>query len=196
MKLKIILALIILAAVAGAYMVLQGGNQIPGTDGLMASSSNIPEPYYLDGKKADIYNPDDVIRYGSSISNYATNLDIFKRAAFYEWYFRSHGFEGVTFAYSDNFRNEGKSHLWLLVRTPKGEVIEVEPSYREMSVNSMVPLNPEYTKYQKEFRDIQEACRCLGANKLNWWNDENAHQAMDENVLLSKKGDAMRKAAE
>ena len=187
MRLKIILALMILAAVAGAYIVLHSGNQIPGTDGFLYSSSKIPDPYYLDGKTADIYNPDDVIRYGSSIRSYATGLNIFERAAFYEWYFKSHGFESVTFAYTDDFRDEGKSHLWLLVRTPKGGVIEVEPSYKEMGINSMVPLNPEYTKYEKEFGDINEACRCLGANKLDWWNDEKAHQAIEDNVLLVKK---------
>lgn len=101
----------------------------------------------------------------------------------------------ANFAYTDNFDGRGISHLWLLMRTPKGEVIEVEPSYKEMDCSSMVPLDSEYTKYDKEFDGILEACRYLGANKLDWWNDENARQAMEDNVLLAKKKEAMRAAS-
>jgi hypothetical protein len=192
MRLKIVSALMLLAVVVVAYVILNGGDRLPGTGDLLDSSSGVPDPYYLSSKRADIYNPDDVIRYGSSIRSYTTNLDAFERAAFYEWYLKSHGFEDITFAYTEDFRDEGKRHLWLLVRTPKKEVIEVEPSYKEMGVSSLVPLNPEYTKYEREFGDIHEACRCLGAGKLDWWNDETAQQAVDDNLLLAKKEEAMR----
>jgi hypothetical protein len=134
-----------------------------------------------------------VIRYSSAIKNYGSNLDIFERAAFYEWYFKSHNFN-VTFAYTDSFDDTRRSHVWLLVRTRKGETIEVDPSYQEMGKFSMVPLDPEYTRYDREFEDIYAASKHLDVSSLAWWEDENARSALEENILLAKKEEAMRVA--
>ncbi|KQC15736.1 MAG: hypothetical protein APR56_12615 [Methanosaeta sp. SDB] len=61
-----------------------------------------------------------MIRYSSSIKGYAEDLDVFERAAFYEWYFKSHRFN-VSFAYADDFGGEGNGngHVWYLVKTRK-----------------------------------------------------------------------------
>ncbi|HPE63770.1 MAG TPA: hypothetical protein PLQ49_06660, partial [Methanothrix sp.] len=142
---------------------------------------------------ADVQNPDDVIRYSSSIKGYAEDLDVFERAAFYEWYFKSHGFD-VSFAYAEKFADTENDHLWLLVTTRKGEVIEVDPSFSEVGGSSMVPLDPEYTRYDQEFEGIAAASRVLGAERLAWWNDDKALGVLNENVLLAEKERAQRMA--
>lgn len=177
------LLLALCIVILGSFLALDQDNQ--------ANSSDIPDPYYIKLKQMDIYNPDDIIRYDSSIKSHTTDLGIFERAAFYEWYFKSHGSSDVTFAYSDDFKGKGISHLWLLYRTPKGETIEVDPSYREMGIYSMVPLDPKYTMYEKEFKNIYEACKHLGIDELEWWNDRNAGQILEDNLLIMRKRDAM-----
>lgn len=192
---KLTYSLLALAFVAaGLYLIaFEGGTDNRGRWDI--SRSDIPDPYYLDLRKADVHNPVDLIRYSSSIKDYAANLDVFEKAAFYEWYFRSHGFD-VSFAYSENFAEKGKNHVWLLVKNQKGEVIEVDPSYGEVGMRTMLPLNPEYTEYDLAFEDIYEASESLGTKKWAWWKDETARQAMDENVLLAQKEEAMRVASE
>ncbi|MDF0591045.1 hypothetical protein [Candidatus Methanocrinis natronophilus] len=184
-------------ALAGAYILLDGydrkgeilGAIIPG----YYFSRDMPDPYYLELKPADVHNPDDVIRYAGSIMGRASDLDIFERAAYYEWYFKSHGFD-VSFAYDEDFAGTGKDHLWLLVKNQKGEVIEVDPSFSAVGGRSMVPLDPVYTRYDREFIDIFEAIDGLGAHRLAWWKDEKASMVREENVLLLEKERAQRMA--
>ena len=102
----------------------------------------------------------------------------------------------VSLAYAEDFGKSGEDHAWLLVKTKKGEVIRVDPSYREVGGVTMLPLNPEYAQYDQEFGDIYEASEHLGANKWDWWKDRTARKVLDENVLLEKKEEAMKKAAE
>jgi len=181
-KKLIVLLFVVLVAGAGILYLNPGGDD-----------AGAPCPYYLDLKPGDVQNPDDVIRYCSSIRSYASDLDVFERAAFYEWYFENHGFN-VTFAYADDFGADG-SHIWLLMRTPKGEVIEVDPSYRAVGSACMVPLDPKYTCYDEEFGDVYQAMGHLGAGKMGWWQNENARRVLDENVLVAQKEGAMRGVA-
>jgi len=180
----------------GAYALFfgNGGRDGPlGCDFGRGDGGDIPNPYYLELKPADVQNPDDVIRYSSSIKGYAANLDVFEKAAFYEWYFKSHGFN-VSFAYAEKFADEGKDHVWLLVRNKKGEVIEVDPSFSKVGGQSMVPLNIEYTVYDREFEDIYEASDALGEDRMAWWENENACDVLNENVLVAEKERAKRMA--
>ncbi len=179
----------------GAYALLLSDKGGEGPLGGELCGSGIPDPYYLELKPADVQNPDDVIRYSSSIKGYAADLDVFERAAFYEWYFKSHGFD-VSFAYAEEFAVEGKGHehLWLLVRNKKGEVIEVDPSFSKVAGQSMVPLNPRYTVYDREFADIHEASEALGEERMAWWKDGRACGVLNDNVLVAEKERARRMA--
>jgi hypothetical protein len=180
----------------GAYAFLHddGGVDGPlGDDFGRRGERDIPDPYYLDLKPADVQNPDDVIRYSSSIKGYATDLDVFERAAFYEWYFKSHGFD-VSFAYARDFANKGKDHVWLLVKNSKDEIIEVDPSFSKVGGQSMVPLNAEYTVYDREFEDIYSAKDVLGEDRMAWWKDQKARDVLNENVLLEEKDTSQRMA--
>jgi hypothetical protein len=184
--------IVVVAALAlvGAYILLDGGR-----DGILGGdmAGSIPDPYYLELKAADVHNPDDVIRYSSSIKGYSADLSVFERAAFYEWYFKSHGFD-VSFAYAEDFAGTGNDHLWLLVKNQKGEVIEVDPSFSAVGGRSMVPLDPVYTRYDREYMDIFEAMDGLGRDRLAWWKDETASNVRDENVLVTEKERAQRMA--
>lgn len=177
----------------GAYALLHGDGGRDGTLGGDFCGKDIPDPYYLELKPADVQNPDDVIRYSSSIKSYAADLDVFEKAAFYEWYFKSHGFD-VSFAYAEDFAGKGDDHVWLLVRNKKGEVIEVDPSSSKVGGRSMVPLNPEYAVYDQEFADIYEASDALGEDRWAWWKNKNACEVLNENVLLAEKDRAKRMA--
>ncbi|MCR3884149.1 MAG: hypothetical protein NUK54_07245 [Methanothrix sp.] len=161
------IVVVVALALVGAYILLDGAR-----DGILGGdmSRGVPDPYYLELKPADVHNPDDVIRYSSSIKGYAADLSVFERAAFYEWYFKSHGFD-VTFAYADDFDETGNDHLWLLVKNQKGEVIEVDPSFSAVGGRSMVPLDPAYARYDREFMDVYEAIDGLGMKRLAWWED-------------------------
>lgn len=136
-----------------------------------AAEIAIPDPYYREMKRADAENPDDIVRYVSSARNRALGLDVFERAAFYEHYLRGCGFN-VSFAYSDRFDEGGRDHLWLLVTTRKGVVIEVDPSYRQVGGSSLLPLDPAYSRYEERFADVYEAAETLGVERLAWWADE------------------------
>lgn len=177
----------------GAYAFLRGDEGLDGPLGGDFCGGDIPDPYYLELKPADVQNPDDVIRYSSSIKGYAADLDVFERAAFYEWYFKSHGFD-VSFAYSEDFAGKGDGHVWLLVRNKKGEVVKVDPSFSEVGGQSMVPLSPEYTVYDQEFADIRAASDALGEDRWAWWKNENACDVLNENVFLAEKERAKRMA--
>ncbi len=188
-------------AVVGVYILLDGDG---GRDGILGDgfgdstlgdhfSGDMPDPYYLELKPADVHNPDDVIRYSSSIMGRAADLPVFERAAFYEWYFKSHGFD-VSFAYAEDFAETGKDHLWLLVKNQKGEVIEVDPSFSAVGGRSMVPLDQVYTSYDREYMDIFEAMDGLGRDRLAWWKDGSALQILNENVLVAEKERAQRMA--
>jgi hypothetical protein len=133
----------------------------------------IPDPYYKETKRADTENPDDIVRYVSTARNRAIGMDVFKRAAFYEYYLNGCGFN-VSFAYSEKFANGSRDHLWLLVTMRKGGVIEVDPSYGEVGGSSLLPLDPEYSRYDLRFMDIYEASDRLGVGRLAWWTDETA----------------------
>jgi hypothetical protein len=177
----------------GAYALLRDEGGREGPLGGDFCGSGIPDPYYLELKPADVQNPDDVIRYSSSIKSYAADLDVFEKAAFYEWYFKSHGFD-VSFAYAEDFAGKGKDHVWLLVRNKKGEVIEVDPSFSKVGGQSMVPLNIEYTVYDQEFEDIYAASDALGEDRLAWWKNKNACDVLNENVLVAEKEMSQRMA--
>ncbi len=177
----------------GTYVLLRDEGGREGPLGGDFCGGDIPDPYYLELKPADVQNPDDVIRYSSSIKGYAEDLDVFERAAFYEWYFKSHGFD-VSFAYAEEFGGEGNGHIWLLVRNKKGEVIEIDPSFSKVGGQSMVPLNTEYTVYDQEFGDIYEASDALGEDRMAWWRDEKACKVLNENVLVAEKERAQRMA--
>ncbi len=148
---------------------LGGSTSIRGED--VAITPTIPDPYYRDMKRADSENPDDLVRYVNTARNRAENLDVFEKAAFYEHYLTGCGFN-VSFAYSKNFREGGQDHLWLLMMTKKGEVIEVDPSYWNMGATSLLPLEPVYSRYDERFEDIYEATETLGVERLAWWTDE------------------------
>jgi len=182
----------------GAYALLRsdgGGDGPLGGDFGGRDGKDIPDPYYLELKPADVQNPDDVIRYSSSIKGYAADLDVFERAAFYEWYFKSHGFD-VSFAYAEDFvgKGNGNGHVWLLVRNKKGEVIEVDPSFSKVGGQSMVPLNTEYTVYDQEFENIYAASDVLDEDRMAWWKNKNACEVLNENVLVAEKDRAKRMA--
>lgn len=189
-KLWIVLAALVI--LIGAYALLQGDGGIDESLGAYRTGG-VPDPYYLELKAADVQNPDDVIRYSSSIRGYTASLDVFERAAFYEWYLKSTGFD-VTFAYAEDFRGRGTDHLWLLVKNKKGEMIEVDPSFTAVGGPSMVPLSPEYTRYDREFEGIYEAEDALGLERLAWWRDEVALEALNENIILAEKEKAQRMA--
>lgn len=190
---KLIVLLFVVLVVGTGIVYLMPSGDDAGNVLSSLSGAEAPCPYYLELKPGDVQNPDDVIRYCSSIRSYASDLDVFERAAFYEWYFENHGFN-VTFAYADDFGADG-SHIWLLMRTPKGEVIVVDPSYRAVGSACMVPLDPKYTRYDEEFGDVYQAMGRLGAGRMDWWQNEKACQVSEENVLVTQKEGAMRGVA-
>jgi hypothetical protein len=147
-----------------------GGSTSMGEDDV-AKTPVIPDPYYRDMKMADSENPDDLVRYVNTARSSAVNLDVFEKAAFYEHYLTGCGFN-VSLAYCKNFDDGGQDHLWLLMMTKKGEVIEVDPSYSIKGASSLMPLEPEYSRYDQRFEDIYEATETLGVERLAWWTDE------------------------
>jgi len=153
----------------------------------------IPDPYYREMKGADSENPDDLVKYYNAARNRAVNLDVFEKVAFYEHYLTGCGFN-VSFAYSGNFNGGGRDHLWLIMMTKKGEAIEVDPSYKNVGAASLLPLEPEYSRYDARFEDIYEAAETLGVERLAWWTDETAGESLfevppetgEENVNVSE----------
>ncbi len=144
-----------------------------GSDERRSLPVSIPDPYYREMKKADADNTDEIVRYISTARNLAADLDVFEKAAFYEHYLTGHGFN-VSFAYAANFSDEGRDHLWLLVTTKNGEVLDVDPSYMEVGAASLLPLEPTYFRYDQRFDDIYDAAEGVGVERLAWWTDDSA----------------------
>lgn len=173
--------IILLVAIAALFVCgcMESGNK----------SDSIPENYYLDLKPADVDSPIELIRFATSIRPYTTDFTVSERVAFFEWYLKNRGFN-VTFAYSDNFRNSGSDHAWLVLRNKVGESIAVEPSYIEMKAESISPTTSDYKSYQKKFADIYELTKNTGGSgKYAWWKEGSGQDILNENIMLSKKSE-------
>ena len=156
--------------------------------GCMESATvDIPDEYYFPMKKADVDSPVELIRFASSIRPYTTGFTISEKVAFFEWYLKNRGFN-VNFAYSDNFRNSGSEHTWLVLKNKLGENMAIEPSYIEMGAASISPTTPEYKSYQKKFADIYELSKNTGGSEqYAWWKKSSGQKLLSENILLHKK---------
>ena len=112
-----------------------------------------------------------------------------EKVAFFEWYLKNRGFN-VSFAYSDNFRNGGLKHIWLVLTNKLGENMAVEPSYIEMGAASISPTTPEYKSYQKKFADIYELSKNTGSSEqYAWWKKSSDQKLLNENILLYNKSE-------
>ena len=132
-------------------------------------------------------SPIELVRFATSIKPDAMGLNIPMSAAYYQWYLKNRGFN-VSFAYSDNFRNQGNSHVWLLVKNQQGESMYVDPSADLMKADSICPTMPEYKSYQKTFKDINELCSNTGGvDKYAWWNTGRGKELFENSVMLLKK---------
>jgi hypothetical protein len=150
-------------------------------------ATGIPENYYFTLQAADIDSPLELVRFATSIKPDASPLDISKRAAYYQWYLKNRGFN-VSFAYSDNFKNQGQEHVWLIVKNQQGESMYVDPSYDQMKADSICPTMPEYKSYQMTFKDINELCsQTGGVDKYAWWKTSHGEELFENSVLLLKK---------
>jgi hypothetical protein len=158
----------------------------PGS-GLGYSGAGIPEDYYFSMNAADIDSPIELVRFATSIKPDTSSLDMPMRAAYYQWYLKNRGFN-ASFVYSDNFRNQGIEHVWLLVKNQQGESMYVDPSSDRMKADSICPTTPEYKRYQETYRDINELSkRTGGVEKYAWWNTNNGKKLYENSVLLLKK---------
>jgi len=146
-----------------------------------ASAPAIPEPYYVELKRADADSLTDIIRFADSIRSQGRGMTVWQRAALYQWKFRGHGFN-VSFAYNESFGDTGREHIWLLVHTRKGERIELEPSPSEMGASCMEPLEPRYSEIDREYADIYELARAHGTERLAWWETVRGREVMGETV--------------
>ena len=150
-------------------------------------SAGIPENYYFSQQAADIDSPIELVRFATSIKPDASSLDIPMKAAYYQWYLKNRGFN-VSFAYSNNFRNQGNEHVWLLVKNQQGESMYVDPSSDRMKADSICPTTPEYKSYQKTFKDINELCSNTGGvDKYAWWKTGRGEELFESSVMLLKK---------
>jgi hypothetical protein len=158
---------------------------------VLGKAMGIPEEYYFPHKKADVNSPIEVIRFADSIRPRTVEFSVLERVAFFEWYFKNRGFD-VNFAYSNNFRNSGNEHVWLIVKNKLGENMAVEPSYKEMEASSVSPTTPDYKSYQKLFKDIYElSSNTRGAGKYAWWSRNAGQKLLNENIMLLKKEQLM-----
>ncbi len=179
-KVWIIVVAVILIAVAFFFL------RSPETPFSLAAAG-VPENYYFALKPADIDSPIELVRFASSIRPDAGDLSISERAAYFEWYLKNRGFN-VSFVYSDNFRNRGVEHVWLMVKNQQGESMYVEPSSKEMGADSICPTIPEYKSYQRQFRDIYELAGSTGGmSKYAWWRTASGRELFNKNVILLKK---------
>ena len=105
--------LIIIAVVLIAGAIFFSEDPKSSTSGDSYKSAGIPENYYFSMNAADIDSPIELVRFATSIKPDASSLNIPMRAAYYQWYLKNRGFN-VSFAYSNNFRNQGNEHVWLL----------------------------------------------------------------------------------
>jgi len=156
--------------------------------GCMESATvDVPDEYYFPMKKADVDSPVELIRFASSVRPYTTGFTVSEKVAFFEWYLKNRGFN-VNFVYSDNFRDSGSEHIWLLLKNKLGENMAIEPSYIEMGTASISPTTPEYKSYQKKFADIYELSKNTGGSKqYAWWEKSSGQKLLDENILLYRK---------
>lgn len=179
-KAWIIIAALIL--IVGAFFFLRG----PETSFSMATWG-VPDNYYFALKPADIDSPIELVRFATSIRPDTMGLSIPERAAYFEWYLKNRGFN-VSFVYSDNFRNQGAEHVWLMVKNQQGESMYVEPSSKEMDADSICPTNPEYKSYQRQFGDIYELAESTGGiGKYAWWGTASGKELFNKSVILLKK---------
>ncbi len=157
------------------------------TSGYSYSFAGIPDNYYFRMNSADIDSPIELVRFATSIRPEASSLNIPMRAAYYQWYLKNRGFN-VSFVRSNNFRNQGSEHLWLLVKNQQGESMYVDPSSDRMKADSICPTMPEYKSYQETFKDINGLCSNTGGvDKYAWWNTNDGKELYENSVLLLKK---------
>lgn len=179
------LIIIVMVLIAGAIFFSEGPKSSPFRESYM--SAGIPDNYYLSQPAADIDSPIELVRFATSIKQDARSLNIPMKAAYYQWYLKNRGFN-VSFAYSDNFRNQGNEHVWLLVKNQQGERMYVDPSADMMKADSICPTMPEYKSYQKTFKDINELCSNTGGvDKYAWWNTGSGKELFENSVMLLKK---------
>lgn len=182
--------LIIFAAIliAGAIFFSGGPQSSPSrTSKDTSDAAGIPENYYFSLKPADIDSPIELVRFATSIKPDVSRLDIPQRVAYYQWYLKNRGFN-VSFAYADNFRNQGIEHIWLIVKNQQGESMYVDPSSDRMKADSICPTMPEYKSYQKTFKDIYELCSNTGGvDKYAWWRTDPGPELFESSILLLKK---------
>ncbi|MBN1324055.1 MAG: hypothetical protein JW986_08705 [Methanotrichaceae archaeon] len=174
----LIYGLLGMSASPGPAAVVEGPSS---QEAAAASAPAIPEPYYVELKRADADSLTDIIRFADSIRSFGRGMTVWQRAALYQWKFRGHGFN-VTFAYADSFGDTGREHIWLLVHTRKGERIELEPSPSEMGASCMEPLEPRYSEIDREYADIYELCADLGAERVAWWDTRRGREVMGATV--------------
>jgi hypothetical protein len=152
-----------------------------------SANIGIPENYYFNLKPADVNSPIELIRFATSIRPYTTDFTVPERLAFFEWYLKNRGFN-VSFVYSNNFRNSGTDHTWLVLRNKVGENMAIEPSYIEMKAESISPTTSDYKNYQKKFADIYELSKNTGgSDKYAWWKKSSGQDILNENIMLHKK---------
>jgi len=154
---------------------------------MQSANQDIPENYYFKMKKADVNSPVELIRFAASMRPHTADFTVEERVAFFEWYLKNRGFN-VSFAYSSNFHNSGREHVWLVLRNNLGENMAVEPSYIEMEAASVSPTTPEYKIYQKKYADIYELSeKAGGSDKYAWWKRASGQKLLNENIMLAKK---------
>lgn len=176
----LIVAAVILIVVA--FFFLQGPKNPASILG-----SEVPNNYYFASNRADVDSPIELIRFAASIRPDTSGLSISERAAYFEWYLKNRGFN-VSFVYSNNFRNQGAEHVWLMVKNKLGESMFVEPSSTEMASDSICPTTPDYKSYQRQFGDIYELARSTGGvDKYAWWSSAKGKELYDQKVILLKK---------
>ena len=179
--------LIIIAIVLIAAAIFFSDGPKSSTSRGFYGSAGIPENYYFSKSSADIDSPIELVRFATSIKPDASSLDIPQRVAYYQWYLKNRGFN-VSFAYSNNFRNQGNEHVWLLVKNQQGESMYVDPSSDRMNADSICPTTPEYKSYQKTFKDINELCSNTGGvDKYAWWKTGQGEDLFESSVMLLKK---------
>ncbi len=142
--------LIIIAVALIAVAVFFPGDRGPSNSkspgpGFGYNSADVPEDYYFSMNAADIDSPIELVRFAASIKPEASSLNIPMRAAYYQWYLKNRGFN-ASFVYSENFRNQGIEHVWLLVKNQQGESMYVDPSSDRMKADSICPTTPEYKR--------------------------------------------------
>ncbi|OPY50998.1 MAG: hypothetical protein A4E49_02498 [Methanosaeta sp. PtaU1.Bin112] len=183
----IIMAVALIAAVVFFYGDRGPSSSKSPVSGFGYSGAGIPENYYFSMNAADIDSPIELVRFATSIKPDTSSLDIPMRAAYYQWYLKNRGFN-ASFAYSDNFRNQGIEHVWLLVKNQQGESMYVDPSSDRMKADSICPTTPEYKRYQETYKDINELSRSTGGvEKYAWWNTNDGKKLYENSVLLLKK---------